>query len=142
MSADLAASRAAATTTELGNFVSVAGLDNTTVYEIDSVTVDVPADGQLIAILTGSAVFFANGRTVEVGIGDTNAALDSSSTIGRLDGGDTDRFYGNYAVTATYEVTAGTFDLYALTQGNTVFDASSVNVTAESITTIFVPDPL
>jgi uncharacterized coiled-coil protein SlyX len=107
---------------------------------LDSTTFMVPAPGTLIAILTGNAIFFSEGTTLDVGLADTAFDLDFLTDIGNLDGNASERFTQNFTVMAKYDVPPGPFELFSLATTNPVFDAGQVNVTPQQLTILFVPD--
>lgn len=115
---------------------------STAVTELISTTINVPSNGIVIVTFSGSAVFFGDGKTVLVGIGDTSTAIDTSSYIGRLDGAGTDRFREQYTLQYIYKVIAGTKTFYGLGQANTTFDKVLVNVSPQSLTAVFLPNRL
>lgn len=124
-----------------GSFTSLTGTD-TTVHNLGSLTVDPPGPGRLFVILTGYAVFFGQGRSIDVGIGDSATALDVSIDVGELDGTGSLRVESAFAPTASYTTTGAPVTLYALLQGNSTYDAASVNVIPQQMTVLFVPETM
>lgn len=137
----LESSAASIATLTLGTVSSITGTD-TTVHDLGALTVDPPGAGQLVVFLTGHAIFFGQGRTIDIGIGDSATVLDTSVDIGDLDGTGTLRTESSFAATATYNTTGAPVTLHALAQGNTVFDNVSVNIVPQQLTVVFVPETM
>lgn len=104
-----------------------------------TITVTAPASGYVLLTHTGFAVFFSQGRTMEVGIGETATSMVTSIDFGDLDGSSTNRYEIPYSVTTVIPVTAGAHTFYALAQGNSVFDTGSVNMVHSSFVGVFIP---
>ncbi len=119
--------------------INISGLDNTTFNNSGSVSVTCPSSGYVLVTASGTSTFFGDGRTVDVGIGNTTTAFLNSVSIGRPDGSGALRFNDAWSIQTVVSVTAGTYTYYALSQGNTVFDASAVNVIPKSLTAVFIP---
>jgi hypothetical protein len=124
--------------TSFSDYLTILDVDVST-HRLGSVRMDVPGDGRIVVLFSGYTVFFGDGRTVSVGIGDDVTTLDVAQSLGRHDGSGRLRFYEPFSVVATYPVTAGQVELYALAQGNDVFADVQVNVTPTDLTAIFVP---
>lgn len=112
----------------------------TALSNLGSVTLSCPTSGYVIVMLTGSAVFFGDNTTADIGIGTSTSSFAYSVGIGRLDGAGTARFYQAYSAIYTTSVVAGNRTFYALGQKSTVFSANSINLTDLYLTAIFVPN--
>lgn len=138
---DLQDSKVAAKTVNFTTFKNLSGSD-TAVRSMGSMTVSVPASGRLVVILHGETTRGGQNRTVTVGIGDTSTSFDFDMEVGHLDGSSTLRAKDSFTVAGVFAVSAGNRTFHALYQGNTVFDAHSINVIPQSMTAIWVPEAL
>lgn len=104
-----------------------------------TIVVSAPASGYVLLTYTGYAVFFSQGRTMKVGIGENATSMVTSVHFGDLDGSSTNRFEIPYSVTTVIPVAAGNHTFYALAEGSSVFDTGSVNMVHSSFVGVFIP---
>lgn len=113
------------------------------VHNLGSIAVTAPADGLLLVVFQLPLIFFGDATTVRFGLGSTNAVFDyAESTIGRLDGANTDRYREVGVVTALVPVTAGQHTVYANAQRTLAFHTNEVNTSAGRLVALFVPGSL
>lgn len=123
----------------INSYFNISGTD-ATMHNGGSISLTVPGPGLIIVIHTGSATFFGDNRTIDVGIGSSSTAFLRSVELGRLDGSGTSRFDQSYSVVAVASVSAaGTYTYYALAQGNTLFHSNSVNVAPSALVGVYLP---
>jgi hypothetical protein len=117
------------------------GQSYVSVVPVASVTITVPSAGYVIVTHSGSAVTFSEPNTINLGVGDTELAMDTSVSAGSLDDTSTRRHQYTYSVSNMYLVpSAGTYTYYGLAQKNLIFNAGSVNVSPQSLIALFVPN--
>lgn len=104
---------------------------------ISSIAITAPVNGYIFIIHSGSAIFFADNRTIEVGIGIGSPMFTTS--LGRLDGSATNRYYLPYSISCVIAVNAGTFTVRAYGVPNSTFDNNQVTLLPETLTAIFIP---
>lgn len=138
----LVASQPAAHLTTLADLTTISGTD-TTIKVLGSDTVTAPAAGKVVAVLSGYTVIFGKGRTVEIGLGDSAAAIDYGTLLGQLDGTSTERIEVPFTVVGSWDVAAGaSLTVNGLALGNSVFDAVSINIISQTLLVMYVPDDL
>jgi hypothetical protein len=115
---------------------------STGTYQIQSlttITMDIPKDGYVLLIHTGTVVFFSFQRTMEVGIGTSSTEMLNGVRVGTLDGSSTNRYEEAYSTAYVVQVAAGKHTFYALAEGNSVFKTGAVNVSPSSFIGVFIP---
>ncbi len=115
--------------------------NSSNVINMGGLTVTAPSSGYIIVYLTGNAIFFADRKTLDIGVNSTTASIldDASTTIGRLDGTGTNRFYLDFTAMGVFQVSAGNNSFYALVKGNTTFGNGTANVSPQTMVAVFIP---
>lgn len=116
--------------------------NSSTVISMGSLILTAPSSGYVYVTLSGHTNFFGDNKTLDVGINTNNTAIpiETSVSIGRLDGSGTLRFRESFCATGVFTInSAGNYTFYALVQGNTVFGTGTANVIPKTMTAIFIP---
>jgi len=110
------------------------------INEVAKVSMTTPENGHILVTHSGYIILFSTPNEVEVGIGATTSAMETSNRVGFLDTTGNDRYELAYSVTYLYSVeSAGTYNYYGLAQKNEIFNAGPVNILPQSLTALFIP---
>lgn len=113
----------------------------TTVTELGSVTLEVPAAGSIVLVVTGHAIFFGDETIVEVGLSTTSTALDLHFTrVGRHDGTGTLRYVQSFRDVVVVPVSAGVHTFYATSFKESVFDTNIVTLDGVYLVATYYPE--
>lgn len=112
----------------------------TTVRNLGSIEMAVPASGFVVLIAAATAVIFGDKTTVEFGIGTTNSLFNINSVrVGFLDGSGELRRQLSATSIGVVPVSAGTRTYYCNAVKPAVFSAKQVNMSDIFLLGIFIP---
>lgn len=108
---------------------------------LGSITINAETRGMVLLALSGSAVFFGDGTTMEAGLGNSEGSYDIySASMGDLDGTGTGRYQLMFNPTAVVSIEPGTHTFYATASKSSVFNANTINLSESRLSAIFIPN--
>ncbi len=120
----------------IGDFLGL----STSPTSLGSITLNLPAAGRVLLIVSGNAVFAGDNTMVDIGFGTSAGASDlHSNRFGRQDGLGTLRYTLAFSDMAVVSVPGGVRTFFLTANRESVFSANVVNLENLYVTAIYLP---